>query len=65
MADDDLPWYAAVVEPRGPRRVELWRLRHPHGRIHSCALIDDTPDQRWLGGGDAAGTMSCCSGSGA
>jgi hypothetical protein len=44
---DDTPWYAPGHRQQGiprQRRVgeEVWRLRHPDGRVQSCELHDDS-----------------------
>jgi hypothetical protein len=50
--DDEIPWYAPT--PLNAQRVgiprqrvrgeEVWRLRHPDGRVQTCELRDDSRD---------------------
>jgi hypothetical protein len=47
MSDDRPPWYAPNHRREGiPRErragEEVWRLRHPDGRVQSCELHDDS-----------------------
>jgi hypothetical protein len=44
---DETPWYASSHRRPGiPRQrrtgEEVWRLRHPDGRVQSCELHDDS-----------------------